>query len=278
MANTIDQTFITDYDSEVHAAYQQFGSKLRNCVRLKQLNPGQVARFPTLGKGTATDKARNGDVVPMNPTHSYKEATATDKYAPEYIDKLDDIKNNIEERALYARAGANALGREVDSRITTALNAVTTNVIADGSTGLTVYKLLLAMSKLNAKDVPDDGERWGVLGAQQWEEFLAIARITSADYVTGYPTMKGTQIVNWRGIKWFYHSNLPTSSSIRSCFLFHKNSVGLAENKSITTEINYVPQKAAFLVNSMMSCGVVVIDEEGIVKISCSEAVTTALV
>jgi len=277
MANTIDQTFITDYDSDVHMAYQQFGSKLRNTVRLKSLAPGQIARFPTLGKGVATDKARNGDVVPMNPIHSYKEATATDKYAPEYVDSLDELKNNIDDRMLYARAGAAALGREVDSRLTTVMDAVTTLTIAVNSTGLSKAKLLEAISKLNAQDVPDDGDRWGVLGAQQWEEFINIAQVSSRDYVTDLNWTKGTQVVNWRGIKWFFHSNLPLSTTTRSCFLYHKNAIGLAENKQITTMVDWVPQKAAYLIDSMMSCGAVVIDEYGIVKISASEASTALL-
>lgn len=277
MANTIDQTFITDYDSDVHMAYQQFGSKLRNTVRLKSLAPGQIARFPTLGKGVATDKARNGDVVPMNPIHSYKEATATDKYAPEYVDSLDELKNNIDDRMLYARAGAAALGREVDSRLTTVMDAVTTLTIAVNSTGLSKAKLLEAISKLNAQDVPDDGDRWGVLGAQQWEEFINIAQVSSRDYVTDLNWTKGTQVINWRGIKWFFHSNLPLSTTTRSCFLYHKNAIGLAENKQITTMVDWVPQKAAYLIDSMMSCGAVVIDEYGIVKISASEASTALL-
>ena len=277
MANTIDQTFITDYDSDVHMAYQQFGSKLRNTVRLKSLAPGQIARFPTLGKGVATDKARNGDVVPMNPIHSYKEATATDKYAPEYVDSLDELKNNIDDRMLYARAGAAALGREVDSRLTTVMNAVTTLTIAVNSTGLSKAKLLEAISKLNAQDVPDDGDRWGVLGAQQWEEFINIAQVSSRDYVTDLNWTKGTQVVNWRGIKWFFHSNLPLSTATSSCFLYHRNAIGLAENKQITTMVDWVPQKAAYLIDSMMSCGAVVIDEYGIVKISASEASTALL-
>lgn len=277
MANTIDQSFITDYDSDVHMAYQQFGSKLRNTVRLKSLSPGQIARFPTLGKGVATDKARNGDVVPMNPVHSYKDVTSTDKYAPEYVDSLDDIKNNIDERMLYARAGAAALGREVDSRLTTVMNAVTTLTIAVNGEGLSKNKLLQAIAKLNAQDVPDDGDRWGVLGAQQWEEFINIAQVSSRDYVNDLNWTKGTQVVSWRGIKWFFHSNLPLSTTTRSCFLYHKNSIGLAENKQITTMVDWVPQKAAYLIDSMMSCGAVVIDENGIVKISASEASTALL-
>lgn len=277
MANTIDQSFITLYDSDVHMAYQQFGSKMRNTVRLKQLNPGQICRFQILGKGTATDKARNGDVVPMNPLHSYEDVTATDKYAPEYVDMLDDIKNNIDERLLYARSGAGALGREVDQRCFTVMNAVTTNTVAAGGTGLGKAKLLLAIAMLNGKDVPDDGDRWAVLGAQAWEEFINITQVGSRDYITDLVWTKGTQVVNWRGIKWFFHSALPLSTTTRSCFLYHRNSIGLGENKQITTMIDWVPQKAAYLVDSMMSCGAIIIDEEGIVKISVDESATALL-
>jgi hypothetical protein len=277
MANTIDQSFITLYDSDVHMAYQQFGSKMRNTVRLKQLSPGQIARFPTLGRGTATDKARNGDVVPMNPVHAYKDVTATDKYAPEYVDKLDDIKNNIDERLLYARAGAGALGREVDHRIFDVMDATTHNTVAATGTGLAKWKILDAISLLNEHDVPDDGDRWAVLGAQAWEEFINITQVSSRDYVTDLNWTRGTQVVNWRGIKWFFHSALPLSTTTRSCFLYHRTAVGLAENQQITTMIDWVPQKAAYLIDSMMSCGAVLIDEEGIVKISCDESTTALL-
>jgi hypothetical protein len=276
MANTIDQTFITLYDSDVKVAYQQFGPKIRNTVRLKQVNPGQICRFPLLGKGTATDKARNGDVVPMNPVHSYKDVTSADKYAPEYLDSLDDIKNNIDERMLYARTGVAALGRAIDSKLTTVMDAVTTNTVSS-SGGLTKNKILQAIILLNKLDVPDDGDRWCVLGAQAWEEFINITQVSSRDYVTTLNWTAGTQVVNWRGINWYFHSNLPLSSTTRSCFLYHRSAVGLAENKQITTVVDWVPQKAAYLIDSMMSCGAVVIDEEGIVKISCDESSTALL-
>ena len=45
----------------------------------------------------------------------------------------------------------------------------------------------------------------------------------------------------------------------------------MAEGMGIKTEINYVPEKTSFLVNSMFSAGAVAIDDEGIVKIPCEE-------
>jgi hypothetical protein len=38
------------------------------------------------------------------------------------------------------------------------------------------------------------------------------------------------------------------------------------------TEINYVPEKTSFLVNSMFSAGAIAIDDEAIVEITCRES------
>lgn len=277
MPNTIDQAFITQYDSDVHVAYQQYGSKFRNTVRLKTIVPGKTCYFQKLGTGVATQKARNGDVVPMNPTHTNVSVTPADWYAPEYVDKLDELKTNIDERMLMARLSAAALGRKIDTMVTDVLDAVTTLTISSGSTSLNKWKLLQALEYLNDADVPDDGDRWGALGAQQFEEFVNITQVSSRDYVNDLNWLRGTPIISWRNVKWFMHSNLPLSSTTRSVFVYHRTAIGLGENKAISTEINYVPPKASYLINSMLSAGAIVIDENGIVKISCDESATTLL-
>jgi hypothetical protein len=45
----------------------------------------------------------------------------------------------------------------------------------------------------------------------------------------------------------------------------------MAVNMNQKTEINYVPEKTSFLVNSMFSAGSVSIDGDGIVEITCRE-------
>ena len=44
MANTIDQAFIKQFETDVHLAYQRMGSKLRNTIRSTNVS-GNTARF-----------------------------------------------------------------------------------------------------------------------------------------------------------------------------------------------------------------------------------------
>ena len=87
MANTIDTAFIKQFESEVHLAYQRMGSKLRNTVRQANNVTGNTVRFQKIGTGAATTKSRNGLITPMELAHTNVEATMSDKYAADYIDK-----------------------------------------------------------------------------------------------------------------------------------------------------------------------------------------------
>ena len=98
MANTIDTAFIKQFESEVHLAYQRMGSKLMNTVRNVSNVAGSVVRFQKIGTGSASTKSRNGMITPMELAHTTVEATLADYYAAEYIDKLDELKTNIDER------------------------------------------------------------------------------------------------------------------------------------------------------------------------------------
>ena len=123
MANTIDVAFIKQFESDVHMAYQRMGSKLRNTVRTVGNVAGNVVRFQKIGTGTASTKSRNGMVTPMELTHTTVEATMNDFYAAEYIDKLDELKTNIDERQAVATSAAAALGRNTADILYTAMDA-----------------------------------------------------------------------------------------------------------------------------------------------------------
>ena len=86
---------------------------------------GSTCVFQTVGKGTASTKARHGKVPVMNVDHSTLKCTLYDYYAGDWIDTLDEIRINHDERHVIANAGAYALGRKTDELIITALSGAT---------------------------------------------------------------------------------------------------------------------------------------------------------
>jgi len=267
----ITKAFVTQYCADVHQAYQQRGSKLRNTVRLKTGIKGSRCVFQKTGKGAAGLKTRHGNVPLMNVSRSTVTCTLEDWYAADYVDKLDEVRTNTDERLIAANAGAWALGRKIDELVIGRLSGAT-NIIEAGGSGLTKDKILRAFGTLNSGDVPDDGQRFAVVGAHQWNELLDISEFKSADYAgEQYAWLKGTESRRWLGITWLFHTGLPLNDGARSCFLYHKNAVGLAEAQEVKAFVDWVPEKAAHLVDHMLCAGSCLIDADGVVEIRCND-------
>lgn len=268
MSSSVENSFIRLYESEVKAAYQREGSFLRNTVRTREKVEAERIYFPKLGKGEATSKARHANVVPMELEHSKVYADMEDFYAPEYIDDLDAAKTNISLRQDYARASAWALGRATDSLIINALD--TTN----NSNALSTYNnatelnfdVITGVSKqLNQRDVPQDMMRYAVISPAALQDLLHLAQATSADYAVQKILTTGREPAFWMGFNWIVHTGLP--SNVVGYF-FHQPSVGLGVCQPITTQVDWIAQKVAWLVNSWMSMGATIIDNDGVIEVT----------
>ena len=275
MTTNIDQAFIKQFEREVHEAYQRQGSKLRNSVRTTNQVKGASTTFQKVGKGTASTKSSHGMVPVMNLVHSNVECVLQDYYAGDWIDHLDELKLNIDERQVIASAGANALGRKTDEMIINALDNASGNIIADGNTGLTKDKVLQAFELFGETDIPDDGQRFATVGWKQWSDLLQIEEFVNADYI-GEGSLpyanSSTQAKMWLGTVWIPHSGLPVDNDdIRSCYFYHKTAIGHAVGSDVVTDISWHGDRAAHFVNNMMSQGSVLIDDVGVVKIECDE-------
>ncbi len=278
MPQSIEQAFIKHFEAEVHEAYQRQGSKLRPTVRSKSGVKGASTVFPRVGRGVASSKARNGVVPVMNVGYTAVECFLQDHYAGEWIDKLDDLKTNINELQVLANAGAYALGRKTDELVISALDSATQEAVGAGAgetdaDGLTRAKVLMAFEALGAADVPDDGQRFAVVGWKQWSELLTIQEFANANYV-GEEDLpwRGTQAKRWLGATWMPHSGLTKVGNLRYCYFYHRTAIGHASAQEIVTDVTWHGDRAAHFVNSMMSQGAVLIDDTGVVRMRCFEA------
>lgn len=276
MSTQIENAFVKQFEREVHDAYQRLGFKLRNTVRYKNNVKGSSTSFPKVGTGSASTKSRHGMVPTMNLDHTAVECSVADYYAGDWVDKLDELKINIDERQVIANAGAYALGRKSDELIIDQLDT-NTNYAGTNTDGLTLAKIMTAFEILGANDVPDDGQRFAVIGWKQWSELLQIDEFSNADYVGANELpFAGTQAKRWLGTLWMPHSGLTKlSGDVRLCHWFHKSAVGFASGSDVTTDITWHGDRAAFFVNNMMSQGAALIDTNGIVTLRCDETPST---
>jgi len=266
MANTIDTAFIRQFETEVHLAYQRMGSKLRNTVRTVSNVNGSTVRFQKIGTGSASTKSRNGMITPMELAHTTVDVTLSDFYAAEYIDKLDELKTNIDERQAVAQSAAAALGRKTDEILITAMDAgANATQIHDTGSALAKEDLLSLFETMGAADVPEDGGRYLAMNPKGYADLFLITEFASSDFVgeQNLPYAGGMSMKEFLGFKVFSTSAVTAGKNIG----YHTSSVGLGIGADVTTELNYVPEKVSHLATSMMSMGAVVIDDNGIYEV-----------
>jgi len=277
MTATIDQAFVKQFEAEVHMAYQIMGSKLKGLVRNVNGVKGNTVQFQKVAKGSASTKARHAEVVAMNSVHSNVTATLSDFYAADYVDKLDELKVNIDERNIVAQNAAYALGRKTDEIVTDTFDAGATalaNNSAGTTTGMNLDKAQNVFEIFGNNDVPDDGQRYWVVGPKQWSDLLDIDQFSRAEYIgeADLPYKGGMTAKRWLSFMWMGFSGLPTSGSTdRHTMAFHKSSLGLGVGSDVRTEVNYIPEKVAHLTTSYMSMGAVLIDGDGVRIQKCAE-------
>lgn len=277
MAQNVTTAFVTLFESEVKQAYQA-EALLRGTCRTRTGVQGNTVKFPKIGKGVATVRVPQTDVTPLNVTYSQVTATMSDYIAAEYSDIFHQSHINFDERRELVEVVSKSIARRMDQIIIDALNAASSpstvaTTVGGAGTNMNIEKLRATAKAMNEKNVPSEG-RYLLMHASQLDALLGETEVTSADFATVKALVRG-EISSFMGFNILTmgdrdEGGLPKPST-RTCFAWHKDALGYAESMAQKSEINYVPEKTSFLVSSMFSAGAVAIDDEGIVKISCTE-------
>jgi N4-gp56 family major capsid protein len=277
MAVGISNAFVQLFDAEVKQAYQA-SRALAGLTRERANVEGNQVKFPKIGKGTATVRVPQTDVTPLNVTYSQVTASMSDYIAAEYSDIFSQQKVNFDERRELVQVVGAAIGRRMDQLVLDALNASGTSLavatsIGGAASNMNIEKLIEAKKLLDANNVPSEG-RCMIIHANNLAGMLGETQITSADFASVKALVQG-DIDTFLGFKFVTigdrdEGGLPLPST-RTCFAFHRDALGMGIGMNQKSEINYVPEKTSFLVSSMFSAGAVAIDDDGIVKISCTE-------
>jgi len=276
MAQNVTTAFVTLFEAEVKQAYQA-QSVLRGTMRTRTGVTGNTVKFPKIGKGVATVRVPQTDVTPLNVTYSQVTATMSDYIAAEYSDIFHQSHINFDERRELVDVVSKSIARRMDQLCIDALTASSGTAVATSIGGaasnMNIEKIRATAKVMNTNNVPMEG-RYMLVHASQLDAMLGETEITSQDYAAVKALVRG-EINSFMGFQILSigdrdEGGLPKPST-RTCFAWHKDALGYAESMAQKSEVNYIPEKTSYLVSSMFSAGAVAIDDEGIVKISCTE-------
>jgi hypothetical protein len=207
----------------------------------------------------------------MNAAHSIVSVTVSDYYGGEYIDDLDELKTNIDERGQAAGALAMAAGRKVDERIIAAAEAIAGVTIPVGTTGFDKPKLLALVKAFHAADIPEDGQKYCMLAPQGWIELLDIPEVKSRDYMTTMPWSEGYKMMDFMGIKWIMHNGLNITATTRNALAWHRPAMASAWVADLRSNFDWVAERAAYFAQVRISMEAVGIEASGVFIIGCKE-------
>ena len=265
------------FEDDVKHDYQGMG-KLRPTARTRMKVVGSTHRFNKMGKGTATPRIPQTDVIPMNVGHSNATATLANWNAPEYTDLFDQAEVPYDEKAELVFTLAGAITRREDQLLIDALDAAQGSFevptsIGGADSGLNTAKCRRAKQLLDSAGVPGT-DRTFLCHAVGLEQMLGETDATSSDFNTVKALVDG-ELGTWLGFKFIFIETrtegglfLNSVGDIRTNFAYHKPSIGIAYGINDRTEVNYIAEKTSWLANSLFKAGAVGIDGTGIIEVA----------
>lgn len=286
MSTQITTAFVEQYKSNVLHLAQQKGSRLRDTVRVESVT-GKNHFFERIGAVSAQKRtSRHSDTPRMDTPHSRRRVSMDDYDWADLIDQEDKVRMLITPQSEYAMAGANAMGRAMDTAIIeaavgnayggvaggTTIALPSAQKVVHGSAGLTVAKLLSAKEILDGADVDPEEERFCILSAKQVTDLLNTTEVKSSDYNTVKALAQG-QLDTFLGFKFIRSERLGTDSNgDRQVTVYNKSGLGLAMGSDIQTRISERDDKNyATQVFLSMTIGATRIEDEKVVEIACQE-------
>lgn len=286
MSFSITEAFVEQYSANFMTLAQQKESRLEMCVNVESGIVGASKAIERIGSTEAYQlTSRHSDTTYVDTPHSRRWLDLADYAWADLVDEMDKIKMLIDPTSPYLQAGVMALNRKKDDVIISAMGATARtgagtatfdsgNVIANGSSGLTVAKLITAKQLLDEAEVGPEESRFFVSTSEQISNLLSISSgliPSSSDYNTVKALVAG-EIDTYLGFKFIRSERLPKASTIRSCYAFTKNAMTLGIGKDIATSIDILPTKnQSVQVYARMSLGAVRMEEARIVQIDCVE-------
>lgn len=271
MSTSLTNVEQQEFDALVKAEYRSKGFLLRDTIRMKNNVIGATVQFRKVDQVIAVPTGYLQAVTIQDPDYTKHIATLVKYTAPTAVDEVQELTVNFDAKMENALLVAQAMGRRSDQIILNALNADPGATIVDGSTNMTYDKFTQIVEFFDNNAVPL-GERFLALSASNIRSLEQEDQFVSTFY-TRNDILDRARVREYLGVNLIIipqmtEGGLPQTGNIQSALAWHKMSTGMGIGENFRTEINYIAQNTAWLVNGVFSAGAVVIDNRGVLRIN----------
>ena len=288
MSVSIGVAHVQAYTAEIQRLSAQMDSLVRGKVRIKDGFKGKYYNFERLGASDlAPITARHSATTLLNPEHSRRRASMSDRGGAVLLDRQDDIRILIQPKNDYARNHAESVNRYYDDLVfeaalgnATAVDAAdaASNValpagqkIAASALGLTFAKVNSALTLANLNHWPYT-DRYFAISPAGLEDLLNTTQATSADFANLKAIQSGKLEGTWMSFNWIVTTRLALASTTRSCIAWHKNGLGLCIGMDLYTSISTRNDlNDATQVYAAASAGATRVEDELVVQVDIVE-------
>jgi len=286
MSNQITTAFSQQFGTTVALLSQQRGSIFRNAVRNESV-VGEKAFFDQVSSVSAVKRTtRHSDTPLIEVPHSRRQVVMYTYEFADLIDDADQVATIVDPTSAYAQSAASAMNRAVDDEIiaaatgtaktgkagSTSTDLASSHIIAHGSAGLTVAKLLSAKEQLDLADVDPSIPRHIAVAPQQVKDLLNTTEVKSSDYNTVKALARG-ELNSFLGFTFHMSNRLALDSTTRTCFAWAQDGILLAVGQDAKSRIEERSDKSfSTQVYYSQTVGATRMEEDKVVSILCTES------
>jgi hypothetical protein len=198
---------------------------------------GSKINVPNISNLTANQKVAGADVSFQAVTETEVEISLNQHYECSF--KLEDIvkvQSKTDLNSEYTMKTGYALAKEIDSSLASLASGFS-GTKGTYNTAITTDVILDSIELLDEADVPQE-DRHFVMRPTTKRDIIDITNYVSNDFVGGKPTETG-KLGSLYGLNTHMSTQIVVSGTNTNNMIFHRDALGLAMQKDVTTKSNY---------------------------------------
>lgn len=202
---------------------------------------GKSVHIPTITNLVANDKVQNTSVSFQAPTETDVELLLDQhKEASFVLENITEIQANVDLSSEYTSKAAYALAQARDTFVA-GFASTFSQTKGTYNTAITTDVILDSIQLLDDANVPQD-DRHFVMKPKTKRDIIDITTYISNDFVGGRPVENG-KLGSVYGVNTYMTTQIVQTGTSTNNMMFHRDAIGTAMQKEITTNSDYSVSK-----------------------------------